>query len=290
MKMDNVMKNVGCLHMRIWDDQGNMGFPVFVMYPAKEAFCDLKLGPFTIQAGLNAFVADGKFPFVVISHGSGGNRLAYLTIAQTLAEAGYVVAMPEHFGNHKDDNFLQGSTRNLQLRPRHIGLSIDEVGQNGILNGTVLSDQVAVIGHSMGGYTGLAMAGGKVWNNLKKPVPVVADKRVQALVLMAPATDWFRPQGSLAAVDIPVLAYLAQHDVFTPAENINKVLDQIKDLSKLRRHSVENANHFSFLSPFPDGMKTPEFTPALDRDGFDRAAFHLQMNEQIKAFLQKVFR
>ncbi len=283
------MKKVGCLHMRIWDDDAALGFPVFVMYPAQAEFGDLKLGKYTIQAGLNAFVKGGKYPLVIISHGTGGDRLAYLDLAQKLAESGYVVAMPEHFGNNKDDNFLQGSTRNLQLRPHHISVCINEVGQNGILDGTVMSDNVALIGHSMGGYTGLALAGGKVWNNLKKHVPLIPEKRLQALVLMAPATDWFMPEASLAKVDLPVLAYLAAHDEFTPAGNINKVLDQIPDQSKVRRHLVENASHFSFLSPFPDDMSAPDFAPSQDREGFDRAALHQSMGTQIVAFLDAVF-
>ena len=282
------MAHVGCLHMRVWDYKANMGLPIFVMYPAQMDFGDLKLGKFTIQAGLNAFVKGGSYPLVIISHGSGGNRLGYLSIAQKLAESGYIVAMPEHFGNHKDDNFLEGSTRNLQLRPRHISLCIDEVGLNGILDGTVQSDKVAVIGHSMGGYTGLAMARGRAWNNLGKPVPVIPEKRVQALVLLAPATDWFAPDKSLANVDIPVLAYMAEHDEFTPPENINKVLDQIPDQTKVERHIIENANHFSFLSPFPDAMISPEFPPSQDRDGFDRAAFHRRLSVEIQAFLDRV--
>ena len=279
------MAKVGCLHMRIWDDQGNMGFPVFVMYPAQMDFGDLKLGKFTIQAGLNAFVKGGNFPFVIISHGSGGDRLHYLTLAQKLAESGYVVAMPEHFGNNEYDNFLQGSTRNLQLRPHHISLCIDEVAQNGILDGTVQTDNVAVIGHSMGGYGALALAGGKVWNNLTKNVPVIPEKRLQALVLLAPATDWFMPEGSLAKIEIPVLAYLAEHDEFTSVENINKVLDQIPNQSNVKRHLIENASISAFTSPFPEAMIAADFTVSQDRDGFDRAEFNKQMVEQIIAFL-----
>lgn len=278
------MKKIGCLHMRIWDHKAALGFPVFVMYPAQAEFGDLKLGKYTIQAGLNAFVKGGKYPLVIISHGTAGDRLGYLELAQNLAQSGYVVAMPEHFGNHKDDNFLQGSTRNLQLRPHHISLCIDEVGQNGILDGTVISDQVAVIGHSMGGYSGLAMAGGKVWNNLKKHIPLIPEKRLRALVLMGPATDWFMADKALAKVDLPILAYLAEHDEFTAAENINKVLDHVPDQAKVKRHLVENATHFSFLSPLPHGL------PAVqDRDGFDRAALHHKMGAEITDFLDGVF-
>lgn len=282
------MKNVGCQHIRVWDHQANIGFPVFVMYPACAAYGPYELGPFTVTAGLNAPVAAGQFPVVIISHGSGGNRLGYLSIAQGLAEAGYIVMMPEHFGNNRDDNFLEGKTRNLELRPRHISLCIDDIACNDLLAGAVLPDQVVVIGHSMGGYTALAVAGGQVWNAARKQVRTQVDTRVRGLVLMAPATGWFTPNDALANVTLPMLVYQAGHDAFTPPEHTARVLDQVPDRIKITYHLVENAGHFSFLSPFPEAMCGPDFPPSQDPDGFDRAAFHQRLKAEVIAFLRAV--
>lgn len=282
------MKNVGCQHIRVWDHQANIGFPVFVMYPAADAHGAYEVTPFTVTAGLNATKAAGQFPVVIISHGSGGNRLGYLTLAQALAEAGYVVMMPEHFGNNRDDNFLDGKTRNLELRPRHISLCIDDITSNEILAGAVLVDQVVVIGHSMGGYTALAVAGGQVWNAAKRRVAVMRDDRVRGLVLMAPATAWFTPDGSLANVTVPMLIYQAEHDPFTPPEHVARVLDQVPDRTMITHNLIENAGHFSFLSPFPEAMSSPDFPPSQDPDGFDRAAFQPRLAGEIVAFLEKV--
>ncbi|WP_456386801.1 alpha/beta hydrolase family protein [Profundibacter sp.] len=282
------MKNVGCQHIRVWDHQANIGFPVFVMYPAADAYGAYELGPFTITAGLNAPVTAGQFPVVIISHGSGGNRLGYLTLAQALAEAGHVVLMPEHFGNNRDDNFLEGKTRNLELRPRHISLCIDDIACNEILAGAVQTDQVAVIGHSMGGYTALAVAGGQVWNAAKRKVPVARDDRVKGLVLMAPATAWFTPDGSLGNVSVPILIYQAEHDPFTPPDHAARVLEQVPDRTQITHHLVENAGHFSFLSPFPEAMSNPDFPPSQDPEGFDRATFHQRLAGEIVAFLERV--
>ena len=283
------MKNVGCQHIRVWDHQANIGFPVFVMYPAADAFGTYEVGPFTVTAGLNAPVAAGQFPVVVISHGSGGNRLGYLTLAQALAEAGCIVLMPEHFGNNRDDNFLEGKTRNLELRPRHISLCIDDIAGNEILADAVLADQVAVIGHSMGGYTALAVAGGQVWNAAKRKVPVLRDDRVRGLVLMAPATAWFTPDTSLADVTTPMLIYQAEHDLFTPPEHTARVMSQVPDRTKITCHHIENAGHYSFLSPFPADMISPDFPPSQDPEGFDRTAFHQRLNGEITAFLADLF-
>lgn len=283
------MKHVGCQHIRVWDHQANIGFPVFVMYPAAQAHGTYDIDPFTVTAGLNVSVAAGHFPVVIISHGSGGNRLGYLTLAQALAEAGYIVLCPEHFGNNRDDNFLEGKTRNLQLRPRHISLCLDDIAENEILRGAVLADQAAVIGHSMGGYTALAVAGGKVWNAAKRAVPVQADARVHALVLLAPATAWFTPAEALADVTVPMLIYNAEHDPFTPPEHVARVLDQVPDKGAITHHHIENAGHFSFLSPFPAAMSSPDFPPSQDPDGFDRVAFHQRLNGETVAFLDGLF-
>lgn len=282
------MKNIGCQHIRVWDHQANIGFAVFVMYPADTAHGTYEVGPFSVTAGLNAPVATGQFPVVIISHGSGGNRLGYLTIAQGLAESGYIALCPEHFGNNRDDNFLEGKTRNLELRPRHISLCIDDIADNEILAGAVLPDQVAVIGHSIGGYTALAAAGGQVWNAARRQVPTVPDARVRGLVLLAPATAWFTPKTSLADVTLPMLIYQAEQDPFTSPEHVARVLDQVPDQTKITHHRVENAGHFSFLSPFPDAMTGPDFPPSQDPDGFDRAAFHERLNCEIIAFLRTV--
>ncbi|PIE15799.1 MAG: hypothetical protein CSA68_05240 [Rhodobacterales bacterium] len=246
------MQKIGCLHMRIWDGRNHMGVPVFVMYPAQAEFGDLKVGAHHIQAGLNAFVQGGNYPLVIISHDAGGSRLDHLALAQHLAASGFVVAMPEHFGNHADDNFLDGSTRNLQLRPYHLSLCIDEVAENGILEGCVNRDQVAVIGHGMGGAAGLALAGGKLFNKLNKPVPVSAEPRLRALVVLEPQLVCF-PEHALAGVDVPLLVY---------QQGPGGPLDQIPDQGKLRRGMSQDAGS----------------------DGFDR-----QMMGEVTDFLQGVY-
>jgi pimeloyl-ACP methyl ester carboxylesterase len=112
---------------------------------------------------------------------------------------------------------------------------------------------------------------------------------IRELVLMAPATAWFTPDGALAEVTVPILVYHAEHDTLTPFENVERILEQVPDKGRVTVHHVENAGHLSFLSPFPKALVTPEFIPAQDPEGFDRVAFHQRLTGEVVEFLDGVF-
>ena len=62
---------------------------------------------------------------ILISHGSGGSHLVYRTLAHHLARNGFIVGMPEHPFNNRNNNTLEGTVENLINRPRHIRTAID---------------------------------------------------------------------------------------------------------------------------------------------------------------------
>jgi len=84
-----------------------------------------------------------------------------------------------------------------------------------------------------------------------------------------------------------MLIYQAEYDSFTPPEHVARVLDQVPDQTKIAHRIVENAGHFSFLSPFPDAMVNLDFPPSQDPEEFDRVAFHHRLNDDVIAFLEK---
>ena len=163
---------VGAQRLVVADKQNEIDFPVLVLYPASEPSSIINLGPFSAEATWDTPIRTGRFPAVIISHGTGGNHLGYLGFAQHLADQGFIVAMPEHHGNNRNDNTLEGTMENLEYRPRHISLLIDALSIDPQLCNSISEEKVAIIGHSMGGYTALAVAGGEPWSESRRKVPV----------------------------------------------------------------------------------------------------------------------
>jgi predicted dienelactone hydrolase len=144
----------------------------------------------------------------------------------------------------------------------------------------------------MGGYTAQAVAGGTPWNARRERIEVYSDPRVKALVLLAPATAWFTPDGSLQHVTAPILMLTADHDgPFLPPgwheKTAGIVLSQTR-AGQVKFRTVENSGHMSFLIPLPDPMISPDYPPSVDPEGFDRVSFHQELNRETLDFLSDV--
>jgi len=279
--------HAGSRMILIEDSLKGISFSAHVVYPTDVPSTPTMIGPFTFDVSPEAPLSEGIFPLVVISHGGGGWNIVYRTISTHLARNGYIVVAPEHYKNNRNDNELEDTTENLENRPRHISLTIDTLVSNPDFREHVSAIRVAIIGHSMGGYTALAIAGGVPWTKDNQKVSVVRDPRISALVLLAPAAAFFIPEDSLKNVTLPILMLAAEHDPITPRWQDDVVLDGVPDRSKVTFRVIENAGHLSFLSPYPDHLKRQGFFPAMDPEGFDREAFHEELPIELEEFLAK---
>jgi len=154
---------------------------------------------------------------------------------------------------------------------------------------------VAVIGHSIGGYTALAAAGGLPWtgpyerknsNALPEPVPVTPDARIRSLVLLNPATFWFIA-GSLRPVDLPILLRTGEKDDVTPIEHAHKIIEGVAQPALVEHKDIPGGGHFAFMSKFPPEMTKPNFPPSQDPDGFDRDSIQPEFFADVTAFLRR---
>jgi predicted dienelactone hydrolase len=284
----------GLRHLTIRDDERGLEFPAIVQYPTGITPTGVNLGPYRFEATLDAPVAapetNGGHPLALISHGSGGSHLLYRTVGTYLAQRGWVVVAPEHPGNNRNDNSLADDDENVRRRPAHGSLTIDALLAHPEFARVVRHTDIAVIGHSIGGYTALTMAGGTPWSHHREPLTVRADPRVGALVLLAPATLWFQPPDALANVTQPILLITGTRDTMTPALHGQIVCDRVPDRHQVTWRQVEGANHYAFLAPFPAALARPGFLPATDEPGFDRVAFHGELSRWISEFLSAAVR
>ena len=231
-------------------------------------------------------------------------------LAIDLARHGFVVALPEHPGNSRTDNSLAGTKANLLNRPRHLCAAADWAYQSELFH--LVPASLGVIGHSLGGYTALATAGGRPtafpWETERKEaeeIHVTPDTRVKALVLLAPAAAWFLEQGALDDVSIPILMFTGDKDdleipghktladgsvVFMPAGHSAIVKRGVRNQGLVDHCVISNAGHYSFMSPYPVEMRTLGVPPSQDPAGFDRVSFYDEMCTDVRAFLHQTLR
>jgi len=152
----------------------------------------------------------GKTPPIIFSHGFNGCGASQQFLTNALANAGYAVFAPVHQDsrcNQANQGAITGQPKisffspeawsdqsyvdrrddikkiidALEADPRYQSLDWDHLG---------------MAGHSLGGYTALAMAG--AWPSWK-------DKRIKAVLALSPYAKPFLTQHTLALVDVPVM-------------------------------------------------------------------------------------
>jgi predicted dienelactone hydrolase len=134
--------------------------PVTVFYPTGAVDQPVQRGPFTLNVAPNAAPQRGNGRLVVMSHGSGGNPWVHSNLARVLVEAGFVVAMPQHHGDHAQDPSKPGPD-SWKLRPGEVSRAIDAVAADARFAPLLSLDKVGMYGMSAGGHTALSMAGGR---------------------------------------------------------------------------------------------------------------------------------
>ena len=285
--------SLGCHLIAVDDPVQRAKIPLALLYPAQGLEGAVRFGPYSIDAAQDAPPVGEHLPLIVVSHGNGGTPWAYRDLARLLVRSGFVVALPEHRGNSRNDNSLAGTVANLENRPRHISMTIDAAFADPLIKDHLAPASVGVIGHSAGTCTALAVAGGQPWAGPREklkgkphPVRVVPDTRVRSLVLLNPATFWFVP-GSLKQVRVPILIRTGERDTITPAVHAKTVIDGVFDASLVDHKVIPGAGHFSFMSQFPPEMVRPDFAPSQDPRGFRREDIQPALYAEIVDFLKR---
>jgi predicted dienelactone hydrolase len=177
--------------------------------------------------------------------------------------------------------------------------------------------RIGALGHSAGGYTVLALAGGSpdlsrlvshctdeaaedpIFCDLgrrEKGSPAappvsptstsLVDPRIRAVVALAPLGVVFSAR-SLAEIRIPVAVYEAESDRFlVPKYHAEWVA---RNIPNLQMHRVPNAWHFAFIDPPTMAIGSEDGDIAADPSGFDRRAFLDRLAREIPDFFDRAF-
>ncbi len=279
--------NSGFSHVSIPDPVYEGTFPAVIQYPTTQPAQGVTIGPFTWEATLDAPLAAGRFPVCVISHGAGGSHLLYRALATHLARSGYLVVCPEAPRDNRNDNSLSYTDASVTNRCLQISRALDTLLAHERFGPAADPRRIGIVGHSLGGCAALALAGGQPWSRHGTPIPVQPDPRLKSAVLMAPASAYFRGPAALEKVSIPLLVLAGEKDDITPAPDIQKTLQPLAAAGTCEFVVIRHAGHYSFLSPFPAFMRSPDFLPGQDPDGFNREQFHAELPGIVESFLAK---
>lgn len=268
------------------DTHNNRPLEMAVWYPAATTAKPKLIADNVVFIGVlavpDAAPTPGKHPLVVLSHGYGGNWGKQAWLASALAQQGYIVAAVNHPGTTSQDRSAQAAAQ-LWQRPRDLSRAIDALLAQPAPFGAVDSGRIAVVGHSLGGWTVMETAGARfdpalfardcsahptlvactayremnpegTANGKEQLAADLSDKRVSAVVSLDLGLSRGFADASLAALPVRALVIAAG----VPSADLPAQMesaDMAKRLPKASTQYVEisDANHFSFMSQCKPG-------------------------------------
>jgi predicted dienelactone hydrolase len=239
--------------------------------------------------------APARYPLVIISHGTGGSVDDLDWLASGLAARGYIVAGVNHPGNNALEPLTREGLVLWWERATDLSELLDAMLTDATLGPRIDAGRIGAAGFSLGGYTVLELAGARTDLrsfeafchssaadvNCHPPVskttaPAAAplsaaalasmqrsgesyrDKRIKAVLAIAPAIGEALDGASLARIDIPIELIAGTADVTAPPPtNIERIAGL---LPHPRVDMIPGATHDTFLDSC-----LPAVTAALAR-------------------------
>ena len=159
MLLAQTVTGVGFHHITINDPVSGGTTPGWVFYPTTHAPGETTIGPYHVDATVDAPAIPGAKPLVVISHGNGGSNLGHHELATYLASHGFIVATLEHPKDNFHDVSGVGYAPVLVGRPIQVKAAISMLFNDPQWKPLIDANRVGVAGFSAGGYTSLMIVG-----------------------------------------------------------------------------------------------------------------------------------
>jgi predicted dienelactone hydrolase len=313
---------IGERTIRFVDSSRNRPLVTEIWYPTTDSIKagDQSYSPFKRNYTVrNGKLPSGRFPLIMISHGTGGSRFSLEWLAQSLVKHGFVVAAVDHWGNTYN-NKIPLQFFEIWQRPQDISFVITQLLTNSDFNELINTDEIGAAGFSAGGYTVIALAGavadfktaltyyrtaGKKevnfpeYPNLGKMlydstliadsrhIPNLKDSRIKAFFAICPGTGpAFPRKEQFEKITRPVFIIGSKSDSMAPAiQNARHYHSFIKGSGYYEFSG--KTGHYVMLAEAGDEIKKSDPLYFTDAPGVNRHEVHLKVDSLANDFFEK---
>lgn len=249
---------------------GHLSMAVF--YPARGGGEFSKAGGFEVYGVNDAEPAAGRFPVIVVAHGSYASAYAHHDTASYLSLSGFIVLAIEH----------NVSADTAELRAREVSLALDVLLKSPLAD-LVDKERIGIIGHELGAEAAMLLIGNAALEDdtgCDTPSGCDAryhlwDKRIRAALLLSPPETVGTRKD--AAVTIPL-------GVIHAGAGNGRILEQASNglrshpasLMLLERVPLASSN--VFLPPCEEPLKSERKDLCVDHPLVDRQQVHALLN------------
>jgi len=173
-----------------------------------------------------------RYPLIILAHGASAHGVYDVRHAHNLASHGYIVAVIT-YGDDRTGRADQLNHHVSFLRPFLTKSVLDSLLESETFGAHIDADNIGITGHSFGGFTALAVAGGPFLGN----TATVSDERIKAGVIAAPwvggnyeGSDFYafgRNNVDLNRVNVPMICFFGTKDEDTLASFILPAMEQL---------------------------------------------------------------
>lgn len=300
---------------------------VALFYPTETQAQTIPMGPFTPVLAMGGPLPERVKGLILLSHGTGGSELSHHQLAGALAQAGYLVAALRHPQDNWMDRSLVRRTDYFQERPRQVSRVLDALLSDPDWKDRIPAQRVGALGHSAGGFTVLALAGGQAdslrardhCSTVGSQDPVFCQlgswptKAAAAATAAMPASSVRLASEALPAASTrdarirSVVAMAPLGVVFTPASLAAiqlpiRLLVPMQDtvlvpqfhgrwlsqqIPGVRYEETAEAGHFAYMSQPRMSIKADAGDPAANPEGFDREAFQRRLAQDVVRYFDQ---
>lgn len=270
----------------------------------------------------DASIAKGRFPLIIISHGSFGLSENQSWLATALAKKGYIVASPNHPGTTHFQRDPE-ARRQLWERPKDTSRTISMFLADSTFGKAINKNKIIVIGHSLGGFDAMLLIGARFnkahLDNFSKTHPKstasslfkkwkiasdtesqkmmessLSDDRISAAVLFDLGGTQSFTKDNLATIKRPILVIGAgKNSNGMDIEEESRALVSALPSKNTQYFEPKNLTHFDFLGLCKPGAEAilkeedPEYVIVCKNGGKERDIKHQMIIKYVLNFLLK---